>query len=97
MVSGVAGVGGTAGLAAGHAACGAANAFWGARAVGARFRDVAMRGWGAPAAMASGVGLAAWGVGTAMGGEARKFARMLLWMRASKLRLPESTAAQTRS
>src|SRR6266853_3152625 len=34
---------------------------------------------------------------TTSGGEARKFARRLAWMRASKLRLPESTAAHTRS
>ena len=34
---------------------------------------------------------------TTSGGEARKFALMFGWMRASKLRLPDSTAAQTRS
>ena len=34
---------------------------------------------------------------TTSGGEARKLARMLGWMRASKLRLPDSTAAHTRS
>src|SRR5688572_29720165 len=34
---------------------------------------------------------------TTSGGEARKFALRLGWMRASKLRLPDSTAAQTRS
>jgi len=34
---------------------------------------------------------------TTSGGEARKFALRLGWIRASKLRLPESTAAQTRS
>jgi hypothetical protein len=36
-------------------------------------------------------------VATTSGGEARKFALRLGWMRASKLRLPDSTAAQTRS
>jgi hypothetical protein len=34
---------------------------------------------------------------TTSGGLARKFALMFGWMRASKLRLPESTAAQIRS
>src|SRR5207237_2880976 len=34
---------------------------------------------------------------TTSGGEARKLARRFGWMRASKLRLPESTAAHTRS
>ena len=34
---------------------------------------------------------------TTSGGEARKLARMFGWMRASKLRLPDSTAAHTRS
>jgi hypothetical protein len=34
---------------------------------------------------------------TTRGGEARKLARIFGWMRASKLRFPESTAAQTRS
>ncbi|MNQ33406.1 hypothetical protein D3C85_468370 [compost metagenome] len=34
---------------------------------------------------------------TTSGGEARKLALMFGWMRASKLRLPDSTAEQTRS
>ena len=34
---------------------------------------------------------------TTSGGDIRKFALRFGWMRASKLRLPESTAAQTRS
>ena len=34
---------------------------------------------------------------TTSGGDARKFALRFGWMRASKLRLPDSTAAQTRS
>jgi hypothetical protein len=34
---------------------------------------------------------------TTSGGDARKFALRFGWIRASKLRLPDSTAAQTRS
>jgi len=63
----------TAGLATGHVACGLANALYAARAVGARFLNLAMRGWVACPATAAGAGLTVWSAGRVMGGEGLLF------------------------
>ncbi|HRX07235.1 MAG TPA: hypothetical protein P5306_09140 [Kiritimatiellia bacterium] len=52
----------TVGLAAGHGVCGALNGLGCVRAVGAGCRDLVVRGWGQPLAVAAGAGLVAFGL-----------------------------------